>query len=130
MKMKLLFSVLVLSLSTISYADRMAGKTRGQLVQACKPDMEKFCKGIELGDGRLMKCLKEHKDELSPDCKAAGADARENFKEKREEMRDACKADFETHCKGIFGPRNRINCLKKNEDKLSATCKATLPHRE
>ena len=74
MKMKLLLSVLVLSVSTISYADRMAGATRGQFEQACK-------------------------------------------------------VDIDAHCKGIFGPRNRIDCLKKNEEKISAACKAILPQR-
>ena len=36
----------------------------------CKADMEKFCKGVEPGEGRVMKCMKEHEAELSEGCKA------------------------------------------------------------
>ena len=36
---------------------------------ACKDDMKKICAGIEPGDGRIMQCMKQHEDELSPACK-------------------------------------------------------------
>ncbi len=29
-----------------------------------------LCKGVIPGGGRLLRCLKEHENELSPDCKA------------------------------------------------------------
>lgn len=37
---------------------------------ACKADMKKFCAGTQPGEGRLVKCLKQHEAELSADCKA------------------------------------------------------------
>ena len=36
----------------------------------CKPDAEKFCKGIRPGQGRILACLKSHQAELAPACKA------------------------------------------------------------
>jgi hypothetical protein len=39
-------------------------------VKACKPDAEKFCKGIAPGNGRIYRCLKADEAQLSPDCKA------------------------------------------------------------
>ncbi len=38
--------------------------------EACKPDVEKFCAGVEAGGGRLRDCLKQHESELSDACKA------------------------------------------------------------
>ena len=39
-------------------------------VKACKPDAEKFCKGIVPGEGRIYRCLKANETQLSPDCTA------------------------------------------------------------
>lgn len=37
--------------------------------EACHDDYEKFCADVKPGKGRGMKCMKEHKDELSQTCK-------------------------------------------------------------
>ena len=36
--------------------------------QACTGDMEKFCKDVQPGEGRILKCLREHSQELSIAC--------------------------------------------------------------
>ena len=38
-------------------------------VKDCKNDVKKVCAGIEHGDGRIIKCLKENTEKLSPACK-------------------------------------------------------------
>jgi hypothetical protein len=38
--------------------------------QDCEPEIYTFCPGVKPGKGRIMKCLKAHKQELSPECKA------------------------------------------------------------
>jgi len=42
--------------------------------EACKADAEKFCKDVKPGKGRMKKCMKSHKKELSQACK----DSRKN----------------------------------------------------
>lgn len=43
---------------------------------ACKEDAKTLCKGIQPGGGRIAACLKEHKDEVSAECKEAVKDHR------------------------------------------------------
>jgi hypothetical protein len=38
--------------------------------QDCEADIYVFCRGVQPGKGRIMKCLKAHKQELTPECKA------------------------------------------------------------
>jgi len=36
--------------------------------RACANDIEKFCRGVQEGEGRIARCLGEHSAELSPKC--------------------------------------------------------------
>lgn len=36
--------------------------------RACTNDIEKFCRGVEPGEGRIARCLEEHNPALSPGC--------------------------------------------------------------
>jgi hypothetical protein len=42
--------------------------------QACEADAQKFCKDVKPGQGRIVKCLREHEKELSAECKAKMAE--------------------------------------------------------
>ncbi len=36
--------------------------------KACAEDAKKLCSGVKPGEGRIVQCLKEHAQELSPNC--------------------------------------------------------------
>ncbi len=38
--------------------------------EACRADVTKFCKDVPPGRGRILQCLKQNEEELSPACKA------------------------------------------------------------
>lgn len=86
---------------------------------ACKADIEKFCKDIKPGGGRVWVCLKSNVDRLSQECSNHIALTRE----KSREFRQACKGDVEKFCKGIAAGKGRIvSCLKSHEAELSDAC--------
>lgn len=90
---------------------------------ACKADVEKLCKDVKLGEGRIARCLKQNEANLSPACKDAMAQARQ----KMQALRDACGADAKQYCKGVKHGHGRIlACLKQNEAKLSEGCRAAM----
>ncbi len=82
---------------------------------ACRADLEKLCKGVQSGQGRIARCLAEHKDQLSAGCREKIA---------RAESRHPCMKDVKTLCKGVEPGEGRIaQCLKQHEAELSAECK-------
>ncbi len=88
---------------------------------ACREDIEKFCKDVKPGEGRIVKCMKEHENELSPGCKANLAE----MKRKVEEAREECKDDVARFCADVKPGGGRIiHCLKEHENDLSPQCKA------
>lgn len=89
----------------------------------CKDDVEKLCPGIEKGDGRIARCLKEKESEVSAVCK----EHRAKMKTEVKEAHSACQADIEAHCASVEKGKGRImKCLKENKDKLSESCRSSL----
>lgn len=85
----------------------------------CKADFEKFCKDVK-GRGQKMACLAQHKEELSPACKAKAESVREHAKE----AKDACQDDVKKFCADTKpGGGAIIKCLKGHEAELSEACK-------
>ncbi len=39
-----------------------------QAMRACRGDAQKFCKGVQPGEGRIVACLKQHQSDLSQGC--------------------------------------------------------------
>ena len=49
--------------------------TLAALRAACADDVQRLCAGVQPGGGRIVACLKQHKDSLSDQCKQAAAKA-------------------------------------------------------
>jgi cysteine rich repeat protein len=90
---------------------------------ACQGDIQQFCKDVQQGGGRIAQCLKQHKQELSPECKTRIAEIAKQIKE----VHKACEDDLLTFCPGIKPGGGRVaECLKANKDNLSDDCKAAI----
>jgi len=92
----------------------------------CAEDIAKVCKDVQPGGGRILKCMKEHENELSPACKQHVA----QVKEKAMEAKEACQDDVMKFCADVKPGHGRIlKCLKGHENELSPDCKAMMASR-
>src|SRR5436190_18843560 len=51
-------------------------QARAKRRAACAADLQKFCADVEPGKGARQKCLRSHRKEISPECKAARQELR------------------------------------------------------
>lgn len=51
---------------------------------ACRADMEKFCRNVEPGEGRQMKCMYDLRDKLQPACAALVSEKYTRYLEQRQ----------------------------------------------
>lgn len=90
------------------------------LRQACLSDYMRYCRGVPIGGGRILRCLNGHVDQLSQPCfqalalrglATAGA------------LR-ICGRDYERLCPGVPLDRDRaIACLLERVPELSPPCR-------
>jgi hypothetical protein len=89
----------------------------------CDDDVEKFCKDVEGGEGKVAYCLWKKRHQLSKKC----ARQVEKDKARATDANDACKDDVEKYCKDVEPGEGRVAaCLITNKDKLSMACHQTV----
>ncbi len=90
----------------------------GLAEETCRPEMDKFCKDVAPGQGRILKCLQEHDADLSAKCRAYVNTASQYV---------ACLDDILRLCPGTEpGGARGMKCLRTHQGKLSAECKHEL----
>src|ERR1700693_2248312 len=71
----LILSVIAVLVRVLGWSQTPSGQSESpQVAQArtaCASDVQKLCAGVQPGGGRIVACLKEHKDSLSDRCKQA-----------------------------------------------------------
>ena len=89
----------------------------------CKKEIAKFCKDIEPGEGRILRCLTLHEEDLTPNCK--NHLARINYAVY--EVRTNCVDDYAIFCSSVLPGQGRIAaCLEKSKKHLTTKCRAIL----
>jgi hypothetical protein len=101
-----------------------AAQAQGQ--GPCADDVAKYCKDVQPGGGRIVRCLKQHEQELSPACRQHAAEV----KKKGQEFRAACEDDVFRLCGDVKAGGGRIlHCLKQHEQELTPDCKAKMQQK-
>ena len=107
----------LLSLSIMVAADLYAEDN------PCERDIAKFCRNIEPGEGRLLKCLKLSEKDLTPPCKKQLT----RIEKAVEEVQNACADDYAIFCSSLLPGQGRIAaCLEKNQKILTPKCRKNL----
>ena len=85
----------VLALGSFAQAEEATTPAAAAGGGACAADVAQLCSGVEHGDGRIAKCLRDNKDKVSAECKANHEKMKAAFKE----VKEACHDDVEKFCR-------------------------------
>jgi hypothetical protein len=119
---KCLVALALLVLSTTASAGPMKpiGGTAAQ--GACHDDVDRLCKDVQPGEGRILACLKSHQADVSKGCTTAVQQLKAQVKKL-----SACEQDVETYCwDAPIGNGGIRQCLQTNQSNLSSGCKTAI----
>lgn len=136
MKKQLMLAVLlVLSLVLPAFAaeDPLTKGVQGAIdtfSEGCKQELTTFCKDVKPGEGRLIACLYAFQEKLTPRCEYAVYDSVSQLDRTLTNLSyvvGECRDDLKKNCADIKPGEGRLlDCINKNEAKVSARCNAAL----
>jgi hypothetical protein len=100
------------------------------VANGCKTEITTYCKDVKPGEGRILACLYAYEDKLSGKCEYALYDAAARLERAVAALTyvaKECEADIVANCGGVKAGEGRVlQCLEKNEAKVSARCKGAI----
>ena len=100
------------------------------VANGCKEELQKYCSNVTPGEGRVLACLYAYEDKLSGRCEYALYDAASRLERAVAALSYAvneCSSDLKQYCGGVAAGEGRLlECLQKNDDKVSKRCKQAL----
>ena len=93
----------------------------------CKAELEKYCKNVTPGEGRVLACLYAYSDKLSGKCEYALYDAAVQLERAVAALSyvvNECSSDLQKYCGNVQAGEGRLlECLMKNDAGVSGRCK-------
>lgn len=97
------------------------------VANGCKEELEKYCKDVTIGEGRVLACLYAYNDKLSGRCEYALYDAAARLERAVAALSytvNECSDDLKKYCGSVEAGEGRLlECLQKNDAKVSNRCK-------
>jgi hypothetical protein len=97
------------------------------VANGCKDELERYCKTVTPGEGRVLACLYAYGDKLSGKCEWALYDASVQLERAVNALTYAvneCSDDLRKHCSKVAAGEGRLlECLQKNDAQVSKRCK-------
>lgn len=120
----------ILGLMTIATLTALGtAPARAQLIAECRGDVQRFCGGMELGGGRIARCLEDNAAKLSTGCKKAigAAQAPAAGAEGGGGVSTACRGDAMRFCADAIGDQAKMQqCMQSHAAQLSDGCKTAI----
>lgn len=111
----------------------------------CAKDIKKFCgSAVAKNKREIGKCLRQHEDQLSLECKTKRDELRAKYKKIVQSIRMSCSKDIEKYCqsekeeknfaslgdesrkKGLRPKHKTFKCLREHKNELSDECQKVL----
>ena len=123
--------LMALGLMSLFFTNAPAGENLVQTVtEGCKVELEKYCKNVTPGEGRILACLYAHGDKLSPKCEYALYDAAAQLERAVAALSyvaNECDEDLDKYCGAVAPGEGRLlECLNKKSKQLTKRCKEAL----
>lgn len=132
-KQLLLVALLLVALPAFAAKDPLTEGVQVALdtfTEGCKQELSTFCKDVKPGEGRIIACLYAFQDKLTPKCEYAFYDSVSQLDKTLSSLSYAigeCKEDLKANCAEVKPGEGRLlDCLSKNEEKVSSRCNAAL----
>lgn len=115
---KKLAAAAVFALAAYAPASADPGERIIEMIDACRDDYRNFCPGVTPGGGRILSCLAENKEDLTPSCYKAFTVAA---------AIRSCTPDYHALCSHVPPGEDRaVQCLGDHADQVSETCSRAL----
>jgi hypothetical protein len=129
-----LSSAILFAALSVSLHPAAAQAPGSALPQDCGADVQRFCRAITPGEGRVVACLISHSDKIAPRCRLtaflAGKALADNLV-RLDRLAFDCGADIKSLCFNIHPGGGRVyDCLRKNRAKLLPSCRQAMPKFE
>jgi len=126
-----LIVLITLGMMSLFFTNAVAGEDLVQsIADGCKVELEKYCKDVTPGEGRVLACLYAYSDKLSPKCEYALYDAAAQLERAVAALSyvaNECDDDLEKYCAAVAPGEGRLlNCLEKKNKQLSKRCNQAL----
>ncbi len=120
-----------LSIMSLLFTNATAGENLVQTItEGCKVELEKYCKDVTPGEGRVLSCLYAYGDKLSPKCEYALYDAAAQLERAVAALSyvaNECDDDLDKYCANVAPGEGRLlRCLEKKDKELTKRCKQAL----
>ena len=102
--------------------------------EKCAKELQTYCKGVTLGEGRVAACLYAYEDKLSAQCAVAVYKGVDDFWAANANIQayaKICSSDLLQYCSEVPAGGGRLyGCIKKNKATLTDACRAALAKAE